>query len=214
MAKKDDGYVRFQCKQCGQRLKFKKDREGGDVVQCPRCAAAVNVPLANIEEIARSAQMPETGDPGRLNLDPALLMRRLRGEDDKPSGPGSMGGPPSLHEGRWSPTSFGRLTQLDQVIAAVSKIDQEVIGQIQKLYRERGITPQDRERQFEVIADRRRDEIQKLLSNRLFGFDREIKSMSGMRDRLDRSEQERLDMLERSYEAIKLYGRCVYGVDV
>ena len=78
MAKKDVGHVRFRCKQCGQKLKIRKDREGGDVIQCPRCGASVNVPLVNLEAIAKGTDMAETGDPGRINVNPELLMRRLR----------------------------------------------------------------------------------------------------------------------------------------
>ena len=87
---KDDGYIRWRCKACGQRLKVKKTYEGGDVMPCPRCGEIVNVPMGNIEAIAKGTEMAETGDPGRLNVDRELLMKRLRG-DEKATGPGSVG---------------------------------------------------------------------------------------------------------------------------
>jgi len=215
MAKEDDGYIRFQCKQCGQRLKIRSDREGGGVMQCPRCGASVNIPMANIQEIAKGAEMAETGQPGRLNVNPDLLMKRLRGEDGKKTGPGSRGGAPTLRDGPWNASAaFSRDVHLDQLVAALTKIDQEVLGQIQKLYRERGLGPEERALQFEVIGDRRRNEIRDLLSNRLFILQQEIRTMEAQRDRLMRSDLERLEALKLAHQALTLYGQHVLGVQV
>jgi len=212
---KDDGYVRFRCKECGQRLKLRKDREGGNVIQCPKCGAPVNVPLANIEQIAKSADMVETGQPGRLNVNTELLMKRLRGDEPKAAGPGSVGGAPTLREDKWSGSgSFSRMTELDQVVASISKIDQEAQGQIQRLYREQGISPEERAMQFEVIAGRRRDEIKKMLDNRLWSVGQDVRRLSAMRERLSREEADRLAALERAQEALVLYGRHICGLDM
>ncbi|MHC4592964.1 MAG: FmdB family zinc ribbon protein [Planctomycetota bacterium] len=91
MSQKGDGYVRFRCRACGQRLKVRDTMEGGDVIPCPKCGASVNVPLANLEAIAKQADMEETGQPGRLNVDPELLMKRLRGEGEEASERGRRG---------------------------------------------------------------------------------------------------------------------------
>ena len=82
MAEKDDGYIRFRCRMCGKRLKVKDTIEGGNVMPCPRCGAAVTVPMGNLEAIAEGTAMPETGQPGRLNVDPELVRKRLAGEDE------------------------------------------------------------------------------------------------------------------------------------
>ena len=115
---KDDGFIRWRCKGCGQRLKVKETHEGGDVMPCPRCGEIVNVPMGNIAEIAKGTEMAETGDPGRLNVDPELLMKRLRG-DEKAEGPGSAGGAP--RSGGASLPVASRINLLPVFIAAPVK---------------------------------------------------------------------------------------------
>ncbi len=214
MADRDDGYVRFQCRQCGQRLKVRSDREGGDVLQCPRCGSMVNVPLANIEEIAKGADMEETGQPGRLNVKADLLLERLRMKGPQ-DGEQRAGGPPSLRETKFGATaSFSRLSELDQLAASVSKIDQEMIGQLQRLFRERGLKPEDREVQFEGIAERRKREIEQLLKNRLFGLKQEVRALDAQRERLERRQRQELEAKKMALEALQLCAKYVYDLDL
>lgn len=214
-AKKDDGYVRFRCKACGQKLKIKDTLEGGNVMPCPRCGENVNVPLANLEAIAEATAMAETGQPGRLNVNPELLRERLRGEGEKAAGPGSVGGAPTLRGMSWSPeAAFGRIEELDQLGAALGKMEQDVMGQIQRLYRGQDLSAPERHQQIRDAADHRRDETRRLLESRLATLRQQVQSMEAKQQRLNRSELQHLARLRRAFEAIQLYGRYVLGIEV
>jgi DNA-directed RNA polymerase subunit RPC12/RpoP len=214
MAQKDDGYVRFRCRSCGQKLKVRRTYEGGNVVPCPRCGTQVNVPLANLEAIAEGADMPETGQPGRINVDPDLLMKRLRGEDEQRSGPGSVGGAPTLREAPWSPdAAFGRIKELDQLGAALAKLDGELIGEFQRIYRNKELQPREREEQVRDAAEGRAADQSELLANRLAALRRQMRSLETGHERLNRSELQHLERLKRAQEAIRLYGRHVLGLE-
>ncbi len=216
MAEKDDGYLRFRCKNCHQKLKVKKTYEGGNIIPCPRCGAEVTVPLANLDAIAAGADMPETGQPGRLHVDPELLMKRLRGEDaDERTGPGSVGGPPTLREGTWSPrTAFGRVKELDQLAAAVVKIDEDAMGQTQRAYREEDLEPQEREARVKQAAAGREADLRELLQRRIEAIQQQLRAYRARQDSLSPPEQEQRDRLLMALEAITLYGRHVLGVDL
>lgn len=214
MAKKDDGYVRFRCKGCGQRLKIRDSYEGGNVIQCPGCGATVNVPLANLEAIASGTEMAETGQPGRLNVDPDLLLRRLGGKGGESAEPGSVGGPPTLRQAPWSPrAAFGRVQALDQLGASLAKIDQELMGQIQPLYRQQDLSAKDREQQVKQAALLRRKEIRNLVANRLRALSEQARSLQANTERLSRAELDHLERLKLAQEAIGFYSRYVLGLE-
>lgn len=214
MAKTDDGYIRFRCRTCGKRLKVKDTIEGGNVVPCPGCGAAVTVPMGNLEAIAEGTAMPETGQPGRLNVDPELLRKRLKGEGEQREGPGSVGGPPTLRQGAWNPvTAFGRITELDQIAAALVKIDEDLMGQIQRLYRKEDQSAEDRELEIKVAGERRRDEIRQLLQNRLQHARQQLRRLESMEHRLGRGEMDQLQRLRMAVEAMELYARYVHDVE-
>jgi predicted RNA-binding Zn-ribbon protein involved in translation (DUF1610 family) len=214
MAEKSDGYIRWRCKSCNQRLKVKDTFEGGNVIQCPRCGASVNVPMANIDAIAAGADMPETGQPGRIQLDREKLMRSLRGDQlTEPGSPGTAGSSPSLREGAWSPAAFGRLEQLDQLSAALSKIDQATMGDVQRLYRNADLGPAEREAQVRDTAEARRDEIGRLVRDRMAGLRLQLGHLEGSRENLTRSQLSDMQKLKLGLEAIELYTRYVLGVE-
>jgi len=215
MAEKDDGYVRFRCRACGQRLKVRKTSEGGTVIACPHCGASVNVPIVNLEAIAAATDMPETGQPGRLNLNPELLRKRLRGEDEERSGPGSVGGPPTLREGKWSAESaFGRIQELDQLAAALSKVEEDAMGQVQRIYRNRDLSAAQRDEQVKDVAALRLRDLREMLANRLAGLRRQINSLDVQRERLERGQRDQLERLKLGAEAIQVYARHILGVDL
>ncbi len=210
---KDDGYIRWRCKACGQRLKVKETHEGGDVMPCPRCGEIVNVPMANIAEIAKGTEMAETGDPGRLNVDPELLMKRLRGEE-KAAGPGSVGGAPTLGREAWtSQTAFGRVEELDQLAAGLVRIDQESMGTVQRIYRSRELSTAERRDQIKAAGQQRRADVRELVEKRLTALRQQAASMQTKQERLNRSELDHLARLKRGAEAIELYARYVLGTE-
>jgi len=215
MAPEEDGFVRFRCGECGQKLKVKKTIEGGNVMPCPRCGATVNLPLMNLESIAKGTDMAETGQPGRLNVDPDLLLKRLRGEGEKASGPGSVGGPPTLRqEPGGALGASARVQELDQVAASVSKIDQDALGQVQRMYRGRELSAAQRQARVQQVADRRQQDIKELVANRLAGMRMEIRSLDVQRRRLMRSDLDRLEHMKLACEALEFYARHILGVDV
>jgi hypothetical protein len=210
MAAKNDGYIRWRCKSCGQKLKVKDTYEGGSVIQCPRCRATVNVPMGNIEAIAAGADIPETGTPGRLQIDPKKLKEALEG-GKKSVGPGSAGSTPSV---RWdSQAAFARIEQLDHLVAAAAKIDQDVMGQFQRLFRSTDLSPERRRELAEDAARGRREELGRLVANRLTGIRFQLDPLEGARN-LNRSELTTRERLQRAIEAIELYSRYVLGLDV
>ena len=215
MAKKNDGYIRFRCRNCDKRLKVKDTVEGGNVISCPSCGAAVTVPMANLEAIAEGTAMEETGLPGRLNVDPELLRKRLSGEDEARSGPGSVGGPPTLHQGEWNPMSaFGRIVELDQLAAAIIKVNDDMMGQVQRLFRKADQSPEDREQEVKVAAERRQDELRKLFESRLLTVRHRAHRLQAMEHRLSRAEMDDLVRSKAAAEALELYARYVYGIEV
>ncbi len=214
MAEKDDGYIRWRCKACGQRLKVKRSREGGDVMPCPKCGEMVNVPLSNLEAIAKGTEMAETGEPGRLHIDPELLRKRLASEGEKAEGPGSAGAAPTIRREGWSAqAAFGRIQELDQLAAGVAKVDQDVMGQIQRVYRGGELTKEDRHEQIKDAAQHRREEVQKLVQSRLTALQQQLKSLESQQQRLNRSELDHLARLKKASEAIMLYSCYVLGVE-
>jgi len=213
MAEKDDGFVRWRCKACGQRLKVKKTWEGGDVMPCPKCGEMVNVPLSNLEAIAKGTEMAETGDPGRLRIDPELLRKRLGSEQEKAAGPGSVGGAPTIRREGWSAeAAFGRIQELDQLAAGVAKADQDVMGQIQRVYRSGDLSKEERHEQIKDAALQRRQEVQELVNNRLTALRQQINALEGQQQRLGRGELDHLARLKRAAEAITFYSHYVLGL--
>ncbi|MHC4789170.1 MAG: hypothetical protein ACYS8K_08230 [Planctomycetota bacterium] len=214
-AKKDDGYIRFRCRACGQKLKVRKTMEGGDVMPCPKCGTSVNVPMANLEAIAKATDMPETGQPGRLNVDPDLLMRRLQGEGGKAEGPGSLGGPPTLRQGAWSSqAAFGRVQEVDQLGAALTEIEQDAMGQVQRVFRDADLDEGQREEQVKEAGRIRREDARQLLQRRLAGLRGQLQRLQSGGDRLTPPQEAHLARLRRAAEAIRLYGRYMLGIDV
>ncbi len=214
MAQKSDGYIRWRCKSCNQRLKVSEDYEGGNVIQCPRCGANVNVPMANIDAIAAGADMPETGQPGRLHIDREKLMDALQGDRRDPNAPGSIGSSPSVRDSGWNPTTaFNRLDQLDQVAAALVKIDQATMGDVQRIFRNPELSFSQREAQVRNSAESRRRDIQRLVRDSLAGMRLKIGQLEGVRSKLMRSQLAELERLTRAVEAVELYTRHVLGVE-
>jgi len=211
---KDDGFIRFRCKACGQRLKVKKTWEGGEVMPCPRCGELVNVPLANLESIAKAADMAETGQPGRLNVDPELLRKRLGVEGQGGSGAGTAGVAPTLRREGWSPqAAFGRIQELDQLAAGLTQINNNLMGELQRIYRNSDLTPEQREEQVKRAARQQRADILKLVKARLLAAQQKVQALQGRRG-LNPSEVDHMARLERALEAVRLYARHVLGLKV
>ena len=213
--KKDDGYIRFNCRMCGKRLKVRETFEGGDVLPCPKCGSPVSVPIGDLGAMAEAANMAETGAPGKLNVDPERLMAQLRGGDEDRDGPGSAGGPPTVGGAAWSGgTSFARITELDQLSAAIHKVNEDIMGQAQRIYRTADVSPEDREAQMREIGQLRRQDLLKLLKNQLEPMRDNVRRMEAQHQRLSREEWTELDKLKLACEALALYAEHVLGVPV
>jgi hypothetical protein len=207
--KKDDGYIRWRCKECGQRLKVREDREGGEVMPCPRCGALTNIPLANIDAIAQATDMEETGMPGRLNVDKEVLKKRLTQQ----GGPAAAGGAPTLKQDKWSiQAAFGRITELDEILASLRKTDEDFMGQVQRMYRDPDLEPDSRKTEVKRAAQTRRQEVVGHFQTRMRAMDQRIRSMDGMKHRLGRDEMDELERLKRAFEAVRLVAGYGFGV--
>lgn len=215
MLQKNDGYIRWRCKSCGQILKVKDTYDGGNVIRCPKCRQPVNVPMGNLEAIAEATDMEETGKPGQIQLDPHKLIEHLEGTGEKADGPGSRGSTPSLRDGPWSAQAvFGRIEELDQLGSAITRINQETMGEVQRLYRKEGLNSNQRARQIEESAKHRRRQLNDLLTLRIQEITRKITPLENRREKLNMAELKELDRLQRVVEALRFYGRYVLGVDV
>ncbi len=215
MSPKGDGYIRWYCKHCGQRLKIKDTYEGGNVIRCPSCKQLVNVPLANIDAIAEGTDMEETGMPGQLQLDRDKLLRRLSGKGEKADGPGSPGATPSLRSERWDvEAAFGRIEELDLLASAVNRVEQETMGEVQRAYRDKGLDARERGRLVEEAGQHRMEELENLVKVRLATVRRKMQPLSTKDRNLNPSERKQLRKLRRAEEAIRLYGRHVLGAEV
>jgi DNA-directed RNA polymerase subunit M/transcription elongation factor TFIIS len=213
MADRSDGYIRWRCKNCNQKLKVSADYEGGNVIQCPRCGASVNVPMSNIDAIAATADMPETA--GRLHIDRQKLMDALRSDGRDPNAPGTAGSSPSVREGAWNAaTAFARLDQLDQLAASVLKIDQTTLGEVQRAFRNAELGPREREKQVQLAAETRLRELKRLVQDSLAGMKLKISNMEAVRSKLMRSDLVELERLTLAVEALELYARHVLGVEL
>jgi hypothetical protein len=109
--------------------------------------------------------------------------------------------------------AFGRITELDQLAAALIKIDEDIMGQIQRLYRQKDQTPEQREEEIKVAGDRRRDEIRQLLVNRIQNTRLQVSRLASMENRLERTELDNLHRLRRTVEAMELFARHVHGIE-
>jgi DNA-directed RNA polymerase subunit RPC12/RpoP len=207
--KKNDGYIRWRCKECGQRLKVREDREGGEVMPCPRCGALTNVPLSNIDAIAQATEMEETGMPGRLNVNRDVLKQRLTQE----GGVDSMGGAPTLKQDKWSiQAAFGRITELDEILASLRKGEEDFMGQVQRLYRDPDVERDERREDVKKTAQDYRRELLEIFQGRMATMDNRIRSMEAMKHRLGREEMDELARLKRAFEAVRLVAGFGFGV--
>ncbi|MFO8006676.1 MAG: hypothetical protein R6V05_02975 [Candidatus Brocadiia bacterium] len=214
MAAKDDGYVRWHCKHCGQRLKIRKTYEGGNVIRCPSCKRLVNVPLANIDAIAETTEMEETGMPGQLQLDRDKLLRRLSGKGEKADGPGSPGATPSLRSEKWdAEAAFGRIEELDLLASAINRIEQETMGEIQRAYRDKALGARERAQMVQEAGEHRIEELEQLVKARLATVRRKMQPLRSKDRNLNPSERRELRKLQRAEEAIGFYGKHVLGVE-
>jgi phage FluMu protein Com len=215
MPEKSDGFIRWRCKSCNQKLKVKDTFEGGNVIQCPRCGANVNVPMANIEAIAAGADMPETGQPGRIQIDREKLMHALKGDEaTEPGAPGTSGSTPSVRNDAYTGAGYSRIEQLGQLAASLIKIDEATMGEVQRLYRNADLGPKEREAQIRGAGDARRAEIKRLVQNRLAGMRMQLAHLEGSRERLGMSERSDLAKLQVAVEALDFYTRYILGIEL
>lgn len=214
-AKSEDGYIRWRCKNCGQKLKVKESYEGGNRIRCPKCGQPTTVPLANLDAIAAGTDMEETGDPGQLQLDPDRLIKQLRGEDEESEGPGSAGSKPSLRDKKWSPgKAFGRIEEVDDLVTAVNKINQETAGEVQRLYRDSDLKPGKRAQEMENAGKYRRDRLREILEIRLETIQDKLRPLDEGHERLTQTQLNERDRLRQAYEAVRFFGRYILGIDV
>jgi predicted RNA-binding Zn-ribbon protein involved in translation (DUF1610 family) len=218
---KDDGYVRFHCHACGKRLKVKSSYEGGAVVPCPKCQASVVVPLANLEAIASEGKGEAETKAWlrRLNIRPDDLRRRLNtpdvpvSDEDRKTPRPLQGGPPSIRVNLRAATgAFERIPQLDQLSARVKQIEDECIVGIQRLFRNKDLTADQRKRRIKELGENRRRDIQRAIKDILSAIEIDMRPLKVSASRLSREQLDKRDTMEAAQEAIKLYAYYVCGM--
>jgi hypothetical protein len=213
---KGDGYVRFSCRSCGKRLKVKDKGKGGEVIPCPRCGAAVSVPLLNVAAIARPPKEDELLEPELeevFHIDPDRLMERFDPQKLTEDGlPGSEGAYPTVKRpaGDAALGAFDRLNDLDSVASRLHDIDNDTFGQLQRLYRDPELTPRERAAQVAEIGRDRRVEIARVLGRHMRALRSDMAPLLAHRT-LVGPEKAELERLKRNLEALRLYARFVLG---
>jgi hypothetical protein len=93
-------------------------------------------------------------------------------------------------------------------------MDEELMGQIQRIYRDPEPDAERRVERVRLAAERRREDIRRLLTDRLGSLRMQVRSMQAQRHRLMRSELGRLENMEKACEALEAYARFVLGVEI
>jgi len=204
---KDDGYIRFHCRMCGKRLKIKKELEGGGTVKCPRCGELVTVPFANLEAIAQAEGLSDDTARKNINrLDPDLLMRQLRGDENggkKGNGAASAGTAPTR---KWTPElTYGTIEALDSLRARLNKIEDDTVGDIQRLLRMREKPRDEILSELDKIAQDRQKEVRDYCRGRLQDLKEKLRALEAHKGVLGPAAVQRLDKLQRSVDALELY---------
>jgi len=219
-AEKDDGYIRFQCPNCGRRLKMRNTYEGGNVIPCPRCQSMVVTPMGNLDAIVGGQHKGQAEWLNKLNVDPDTVLTRLQAEgvrnvnDAETVGPRPEPGAPVRPSGPIGLTKLARIKELDQLDAAITKINDESMGRVQKIYREEGLTSSERAEQIKEMADWRKTDLRKAFRSVMTVLRRDLAGLESRSAKLSRAEgQERL-RLRAALEAVQLYGRFVHGLDI
>jgi hypothetical protein len=212
---KDDGYIRWYCKSCNHRLKVKSASAGGNIIRCPFCSELTTVPVGNLEEVVESAQMEETGRPGHIQLDPEKLLSRLQGEREKGVGPGSAGSAPSLRTVPWSEdAAFAPIQELNDILPGIGRVEEETIGDLQRIYRNRKLNPSQRAEQVKEAAEMRARKLGELVTGRFKTVGREVSSMEARHRELSKAQLAELGRRRRVMESLQFYGRYVLGADI
>ena len=207
-----DGYIRFRCSQCGQRLKIRDTFEGGVVIPCPNCQASVVTPMANLESITSGAREGEPEWLDQVTVDPAEVRRSFHQKQREEQAAQS----PSAARKRGfgsAEAAFSRIVELDQLLAAVRGIDDKVMGRIQRLYRKEDTSSSSRAQRIEELAVRRRKDLQDMFKNKLAIIRRELAPLQANHERLGTRDLRRLEGLTLALEAVQLCVRYIYGID-
>jgi hypothetical protein len=103
---------------------------------------------------------------------------------------------------------------LDQLGAALTEIEQDAMGQVQRVFRDADLDEGQREEQVKEAGRIRREDARQLLQRRLAGLRGQLQRLQSGGDRLTPPQEAHLARLRRAAEAIRLYGRYMLGIDV
>ncbi len=215
---KDDGYIRFTCKYCGKRLKVRKEQGGGDTIPCPRCGEPVTVPVTNLEDIAGADEMLDKSKGGESKgLDPGQLLKQLKEEQDqmgeKSEKPGSEHDKDEHQVRKWRPERYlGRVDELDHLRTRLNQIEDDAVEDLQRLLQNKDMSKKDKLREVENIAKERRQKIKNHCKERLDDVKKKRKKLKDREGVLGARAAQRLEQLDRTIQAMRLYLGRILGM--
>ena len=201
---KDDGYIRFRCKECGKKLKVKAQYEGGHVIACPRCHSTITVPIAGPDAMLNAAVSAKTpaGDV-RPTADPSPSQRE-KAEDAARELQVAAGGR------RWRPdASLNRLQELDRLRATLGRLDDETVERIQRMLRQPKLEEDEISLKMRRIAEQRAEAIQDAVTAHSNEIKSKIRQLEARRTGLPEPAFRGLDRLKKALVALDLYARIV-----
>jgi len=207
---KDDGYVRFRCKACGQKLKIRKDREGGHVVPCPKCGEMVNVPLANIDALAQDPGLRDDTERKNIGgLNKAKLLSYLADdevgrEEERQAAAAAWTGGQRLE----------RIKALDELKGSLKRIHNDSIEKAQSLFRQQRLDDDTTVKEMQTIGAQQRQELMQNLIQTRDELKRKLELLESVSGGLEKSGKDRIVGLNRSIRGLTLYAKHVLGVEL
>jgi len=215
---KDDGYIRFSCRYCGKRMKVRKEQGGGDTIACPRCGEPVTVPVTNLEDIADADELLDKTKGGESKgLDPGQLLQQLKEEQDQMGQKSEKPGK-EHEEGRgevrkWRPERYlGRIDELDHLRTRLNQFEDDAVEDLQRLLQDKEMSKKEKLKEVDNIARERRDKIRNHCRERLDDLKKKRKKLKDREGVLGAKAAQRLDQLNRTIKAMRLYLGRVLGM--
>ena len=189
MSKKDDGYIRIRCQECGKKLKAKKEY-AGRVFTCNGCKSINVLPLADSEVADDGAADPVEGI----------------GKDGTPiRAVGQTGWRPGVKDAQ------NRIRELDALVSSVTKCHTDTFERAQNVL---GDSTLSEEQQEKELLEVRRDhdvEIRRLVVQTRDSIKKRVADLQSHPMAKSVAIQQELQEALRHLSAFRLLAKCLFG---